>query len=111
MSLPGRAPEDAKRVFTRRAHRSTRPRGPKVRIQYAVLLGDALFGIAQDGIIQIERPGEPLVFIGRIDAGGEVRDFQIVKHFAVFAERLAFRRAAFGKRLGKPRDHNRTFPP
>jgi len=31
MSLPRRAPEDAKRVLTRRAHRSTRPQRPQSR--------------------------------------------------------------------------------
>ena len=59
-------------------------------IQDAVLLGDALVGIAQNGVIQLERLGELLVLFGSVDAGREISDLEVVERLAVFAERFAF---------------------
>ena len=69
-----------------------------LRVQHAVVLGDALVGIAENRVIQIERLGEPLVFLGRVDARCEIGDFQVVEGLAVLTERLAFLGAPAGKR-------------
>ena len=85
-----------------------RPRGR----HHAVSLGRLLRGVAQDGVISLNRLGEadvaPLA-VGGIATGGEVGDIKLPQLIAVRTERLALGRSAPGKCLGKPGDHHRLF--
>ena len=64
------------------------------RIDDPVVLGHGLVGIAEDGVVEVERLGEFFVVIRRVDAGCEIGDLEIVELFAVFTKRLAFLGAA-----------------
>lgn len=72
----------------------------------AVSLGGFFAGVAEDGIIEVERFGEFLVRFGGVDARGEIRDVERFQCLAVLTERLAFGRSAARERLGKPGDHD-----
>ena len=83
---------------------------PRAGVQHAVVLGDALVGIGEDRVVEVERLGELGVLFGGVDAGGEISDFEVLERLAVFLERLAFLGAAAGERLGEPGDHDRGLP-
>ena len=79
---------------------------------HAVGLGGFFRGIAEDGVVRVNRLGEVDVAslaVGGIAAGGEVGDIKFSQLFAVRTERLALGRSAPGKRLGEPGDHHRLF--
>ena len=79
---------------------------------HAVSLGRLLRGVAQDGVISLNRLGKtdvaPLA-VGGIATGGEVGDIKLPQLIAVRTERLALGRSAPGKCLGEPGDHHRLF--
>ena len=90
--------------------------GPTLRhrsalVNNAVSLCDFLSRIAEDGVVQLKRFGELLVQLGGVAAGGKVGNIERTKGVAALTERLALRRSATGKCLGKPRDHNRLLAP
>ena len=81
---------------------------------HAVSLGGFFRGIAEDGVVRVNRLGEvdvafAFLTVGGIAAGGEVGDVEFPQLFAVRTERLTLLCSAPGKRLGEPRDHHRLF--
>ena len=79
---------------------------------HAVGFGGGFCGVAQDGIIQLQRFGEidvASLAVGWVATGGEVGGIKFPQLFAVRTERLALGRSAPGKCLGKPGDHHRLF--
>ncbi len=85
--------------------------GPKGG-HHAVGLGGGFGGVAEDGVVRLNRLGEvdvALLAVSGIATGGEVGDVEFSQLFAARTERLALERSAPGKCLGKPGDHHRLF--
>ena len=79
---------------------------------HAVSLGRLLRGVAQDGVISLNRLGKvdvALDAISRITTGCEVSNIKFPQIIAIRTERLALGRSAPGKCLGEPSDHHRLF--
>ena len=79
---------------------------------HAVGLGGGFGGVAEDGVVRLNRLGEvdvAVLAVGWVAAGGEVGDVEFPQLFAVRTERLTLLCSAPGKRLGEPGDHYRLF--
>ena len=75
----------------------------------AVGLGGRFGGVAEDGIIELQRFGKPGVGIRIVATGGEVGYLELTQGVAALTERNALFRSAAGKCFGVPRDDHRLL--
>ena len=55
-------------------------------VEHAVIVGGFLVGVAENRKVEIERFGEFLIYVGRIDAGRKIGDLELPQIFATRTE-------------------------